>query len=227
MQEKTCARCRVPKPLDDFGMKNSARGWRHCYCKECMKEFRKEHYRSSPGPYKERVQARKLEVKRLYFQYLSEKNCVDCGEGDPVLLEPDHVRGTKSANVSVLIHEGRTWRVILSELEKCDIRCVVCHRRKTAREQGWYKLLGVSANGKPPVSNSGQCGFDSRCPCRAARLHPTTCSLRLEAQDCRFSIGQRGFDSPRERRAPVAQMEERRSTKAGRAQVRFLPGVPT
>lgn len=144
MEKKVCTRCGEPKPIDEFGWKNREKGWRQCYCRECMKEFRKEHYRSAPGPYNARARAQKKETKRLYLQYMSGKKCVDCGEDDPILLEPDHVRGKKSANISVLIRKGRSWKAVLSELEKCDIRCVVCHRRKTARDQGWYKLLGVT-----------------------------------------------------------------------------------
>lgn len=142
--KKTCARCKVPKPFDDFGIKNREKGWRHCYCKDCMKEFRKEHYHSAPGPYRERAKARKEDIKRLYFEFLSTRSCVDCGEDDPVLLEPDHVRGQKSANVSVLLREGRSWAAVQAELEKCDVRCVTCHRKKTARDQGWRKSIGVT-----------------------------------------------------------------------------------
>ena len=40
------------------------------------------------------------------------------------------------ANISALIHrDGASWETLLSEIEKCVVRCANCHRRKTAREQ--------------------------------------------------------------------------------------------
>jgi hypothetical protein len=31
------------------------------------------------------------------------------------------------------------WARILEELQKCDVRCANCHRRKTARDFKWFK----------------------------------------------------------------------------------------
>lgn len=32
------------------------------------------------------------------------------------------------------------WNKILSEIEKCDVRCANCHKRRTARQFNWSKL---------------------------------------------------------------------------------------
>lgn len=69
--------------------------------------------------------------------YLGEHPCVDCGEFDPVVLQFDHVRD-KRKNVSAMIRGGFTWSTVLAEIEKCEVRCGNCHRRKTAREQGFF-----------------------------------------------------------------------------------------
>jgi hypothetical protein len=75
--------------------------------------------------------------RELYLNYLLIHPCVDCGESDPVVLEADHVRD-KSYDVSRMI-QGWSWNRILQELKKCEIVCANCHRRRTAKSQGWFK----------------------------------------------------------------------------------------
>jgi L-lysine 2,3-aminomutase len=72
------------------------------------------------------------------LDYFSEHPCVDCGETDPVVLEFDHVRGEKVAAISFMIPRGYPMAKILAEVDKCDVRCANCHRRKTAKERNWY-----------------------------------------------------------------------------------------
>jgi hypothetical protein len=120
MGTKICCRCGLEKNFDDFYLKSRSGMQRHSYCKDC----------SAIAP--ERVRA-----KEFAYNYLKHHPCVDCGESDPVVLEFDHVRGEKSNDVSVLISRGKPLDVIQNEIEKCEVRCGNCHRRKTARERGW------------------------------------------------------------------------------------------
>jgi hypothetical protein len=106
----------------DFFFKNKLANKRHPYCKEC----------AAAAP--ERIRA-----KEYAYNYLTTHPCVDCGESDPIVLEFDHVRGKKIEDVGVLIGRGKSLDVIKSEIEKCEVRCGNCHRRKTARERGWLE----------------------------------------------------------------------------------------
>jgi hypothetical protein len=76
-----------------------------------------------------------LENQSRAWEYLGQHPCVDCGESDPVVLQFDHVRD-KRYNVSTMIRGGFAWSTVEAEIEKCEVRCGNCHRRKTAREQG-------------------------------------------------------------------------------------------
>ena len=57
--------------------------------------------------------------------------CVDCGEGDPIVLDFDHVRGEKRGNVSDMVRCYYSIDSIKDEMRKCQIRCANCHRKRT------------------------------------------------------------------------------------------------
>jgi len=94
----------------------------HTYCKGCKKEGQRNIRRSR---------------RRFIFEYLGKNPCVDCGENNPILLDFDHIRD-KIRPVSVMVSWGCGIKKIEKEIEKCEVRCVKCHRFKTAEEQGWY-----------------------------------------------------------------------------------------
>jgi 5-methylcytosine-specific restriction endonuclease McrA len=78
------------------------------------------------------VKARREENRRQLYGYLLSHPCVDCGESDVLVLEFDHrVPADKVRDVGGLA-ATRRWPSVLMEIEKCDVRCVNCHRRKTA-----------------------------------------------------------------------------------------------
>jgi hypothetical protein len=86
---------------------------------------------------------------RLTYEYLLQHPCVDCGEADPVVLEFDHVNGDKDGNIGNMIGSGRTWRRLLIEIDKCEVRCANCHRRATARRAGTKRYLWWSEDNAP------------------------------------------------------------------------------
>lgn len=68
-------------------------------------------------------------------EYLLAHPCVDCRESDIRCLEFDHRDpSTKVCAVSKMISDQRAWPDILAEIEKCDVRCANCHRRRTAEQ---------------------------------------------------------------------------------------------
>jgi hypothetical protein len=78
--------------------------------------------------------------RRYLNYYLTTHSCVDCGEADPKLLEFDHKSSSnKSGTVSGFARKSFTE--LISEINKCDVRCVECHRIKTARDFGYYNDL--------------------------------------------------------------------------------------
>ena len=143
MEKKICSKCQVEKAVESFSFRNKSKGLRHSICVECNKVHKKKHYQNNKDYYKQKAAKRNMviiaENKRRVYEFLSENPCIDCGEKDPIVLEFDHVRGTKRTEVSVLANGGFSWETVKKEMDKCDIRCANCHKRKTVKQFGWYR----------------------------------------------------------------------------------------
>jgi hypothetical protein len=143
-ETKPCAMCERELPAEKFNKRSNG----HCYayCKACQSIYSRNHYIKDPEPYKKR----RLESNRRYMQrnrsfaveYLRAHPCVDCGESDPVVLEFDHTQPEqKEQSVSDLIRCGYSLERVKREIERCEVRCIHCHRRRTAQQFGWSFLI--------------------------------------------------------------------------------------
>ena len=74
-------------------------------------------------------------------KYLQEHPCIDCGEKDIIVLEFDHRHGMEKVGDVAKMVFSYSWERILLEIEKCDVRCANCHRRRTASSRGYFKTL--------------------------------------------------------------------------------------
>jgi len=75
------------------------------------------------------------------IEYFAKHPCVDCGERDPVVLEFDHLDpDTKAFNIGASL-SYRRWQSILDEIEKCEVVCRNCHRRRESRRIGAARVI--------------------------------------------------------------------------------------
>jgi hypothetical protein len=146
---KRCSRCDELRPEDDFMWRRRNLNQRDSYCRTCRAAYKKEHYAKNKKRYLKQARARSdREIpKRIEWivQYLEEHPCVDCGESDPVVLDFDHRRD----KVFDIAHGARyrRWEDVLTELEKCEVRCGNCHRRRTASSRGYGRSLLTNYGG--------------------------------------------------------------------------------
>jgi hypothetical protein len=89
-----------------------------------------------------------MKNREKFFEWLQQHPCIDCGETDILVLELDHIRGKESRKdaISLLVCTNRRWEFILKKIADCVVRCANCHRRKTAKQLGWYKWKRTQPN---------------------------------------------------------------------------------
>ncbi len=144
METKRCAVCGQTKSVSEF-YKHHTKGYQNT-CIPCRKEYNKEHYKKDKDKYIARAKERNLIQKKkahgFILSYLEENHCVVCGETDPVVLDFDHVNPkNKGFTISQGVRRGKNIEVLKKEIERCQVLCANCHRRKTAKENNWYSCL--------------------------------------------------------------------------------------
>lgn len=133
--------------MDEFFIRDSKKGSRQSHCKECNKlsGYNKKAYLKAPEKAKAQSKARNqklLEENRKHLLvYFSDHKCVQCGEGDMRCLEFDHLdESTKSFGIAEKL-DKYNWNKLSAELEKCQVLCANCHKKRTAEQFGWWKNL--------------------------------------------------------------------------------------
>lgn len=145
METRQCVVCKQTKSITEFNVRRRVTGERHTHCRDCQRIYKRnfylrnrEHYLQRPAQEKEeRIQRNRERIR----EYLSKHACVDCGESDIIVLEFDHV-GKKDRPIADMVLAGISWEKILKEIQKCEVRCGNCHKKKTAQERKWYQFLG-------------------------------------------------------------------------------------
>jgi hypothetical protein len=88
-------------------------------------------YKNREDLYKAQKKHR-VKIRKQVLTYLLSKECADCGEKDPIVLEFDHVDPqNKFKQISTMLSGHYAWKSVLAEIQKCEIRCANCHRRKS------------------------------------------------------------------------------------------------
>jgi hypothetical protein len=153
---RKCSRCKEMLPASAFN--RHGRGGRQWWCRECFKSYFRERGEKHLEQVKAGKRRRSAEARSIVRRYLENTPCSDCGEADSLVLEFDHLRDKRAA-VSWLRVNAAGCRALLDEIAKCEVVCANCHRRRTARRAGWWRL---DPDSEPPPSLS-------RCEIRNAR----------------------------------------------------------
>ena len=129
---KRCPRCGLDLPLELF---NRYRDGRQGWCRSCFAGYSRANKGTAGARRRERCEA----ARAFVLHYLDSHPCVDCGEQDALVLEFDHVEAKRDW-VSRLTSRGAPLSRIQEEIERCEVVCVNCHRRRSVRRSGSRRL---------------------------------------------------------------------------------------
>jgi len=137
---KKCGHCDKLKAVDEFNKRMSSYDGLQPTCRECNRSRSRKYYKDNGEKHKKAVyvrSAKQRQINREYVHdYLLHHPCVMCPETDPVVLEFDHLRDKKNSICKMVVN-GNSIETIKKEIEKCQVLCANCHRRKTAKQFGW------------------------------------------------------------------------------------------
>lgn len=138
---KKCSRCACIKPTGEFAWRRRALGQHDSYCRTCRAAYKQDHYAASRQTYVDNATARRERVLaerwKYLAQYLSSHPCADCGENDLLVLEFDHLADKEFSIAAGLA--DKPWETVLREIEKCQVVCANCHRRRSAARHGYLR----------------------------------------------------------------------------------------
>lgn len=103
--------------------------------KQKQREAAKRHYERNREAYAARAKIwtkQNIElINNWLLEYLNNHPCVDCSESDIIVLEFDH-KDPKSKKFAIKEFRvfGYSLNTVKLEVEKCDVRCANCHRRR-------------------------------------------------------------------------------------------------
>lgn len=141
-KKTNCTRCAVL-------LTDSNRSAGRALCKPCNALRMKQYYMANPDIYNKHKgyvakndAMWKARVNSYIYEVIKESNgCVDCGERNMVVLDFDHRDpNTKSFSISGAHKSKVSWDMLVEEINKCDIVCANCHRIRTAKMFGNWRL---------------------------------------------------------------------------------------
>jgi hypothetical protein len=126
---KFCLKCLQDKDETEFTKRTN--GKLGSYCKHCFNFYQREHYKSNKEKYVKKSRKWDKEYFKWYKELKHNKPCTDCGIKYPYyVLQYDHLRD-KSFNISSLATQTKSKKLILIEIDKCELVCANCHAIRT------------------------------------------------------------------------------------------------
>ena len=126
---KTCTRCKLDKPVEEFNFRNKTAGKYQPHCRDCQKAEMRASYLSNKQHYIKNAAVRSRFYQQQYKNWKNTLACVMCPESEPCCIELHHLDPlTKEGDPSALFRKVGADRY-REELLKCVVVCSNCHKK--------------------------------------------------------------------------------------------------
>lgn len=127
MEKKTCGKCSIEKPIDEFHRQLRVADGRQSVCIECRRAMDRQRYTANPRK-KQQMQEYRNRIKQAVYDYkMAAGGCRYCSETAIVALDFHHPDSNKEFNVSQWHVRG--LEAVIAEMKKCEVVCANCHRK--------------------------------------------------------------------------------------------------
>jgi hypothetical protein len=126
-----CNQCGEIKLISEYTKNINTKTGYNIICKKCKNKIHRVwniKYKEKNGYTREQKKA--SEVKE-WINLFKTGPCVDCGQSyEPSLMDFDHLKD-KHKCISKMVIERTSKENLLAEMEKCELVCCYCHRKRT------------------------------------------------------------------------------------------------
>jgi hypothetical protein len=106
-------------------------------CRNHAAELRWQELRPDLARRQELIDEIELDQRRIELILMLGGHCVECGEGEPLFLEFDHIN-PEDKLFSIGSGAGN-WERVLAEVKKCQLLCLLCHKVKTLSNRDQWR----------------------------------------------------------------------------------------
>lgn len=140
---KKCYRCKQLKDDNEFSKNKAKKDGLQASCILCKRAYDRDYYKDriyDKSIRRKNTLARRDTNRKIVYNHLKSHPCVDCGETDVIVLEFDHIKD-KKYNISSIVGQGMSDKLLIAEIDKCEVRCANCHRRKTSKQFNHFRYI--------------------------------------------------------------------------------------
>jgi hypothetical protein len=131
---KQCTKCKIFKNKELFNKNIKCLDGLDYKCKTCWATYRRSYRYFNLKKLREYTNTKRANRIKWFYKIKSNVPCTDCEKiYEPYCMDYDHnlEKGNKIKDVSRMVLDNTPKFLIIKEIKKCDLVCLLCHNKRT------------------------------------------------------------------------------------------------